>query len=214
MRAFLRRIWQTRRALLFYACLLIGGWGLSELASDIVLPEMRPMNEPMIHRFVMGAFIAFIVTAAIPFVPGAEIGFALLLLFGGKAAPLVYVGMVLALVLAYCIAAIAPLGPLSAVLAWLRLRKAAAFVSRLDGTPRAERGRLLTGSMPSLLGERLLRRKYLALAAALNTPGNSLVGGGGGLAFMAGASGLFGFWPYLATVMIAVAPAPLAFFLA
>ncbi|NNL35816.1 MAG: hypothetical protein HKP35_08360 [Silicimonas sp.] len=56
-----------------------------------------------------------------------------------------------------------------------------------------------------------MRNRYLALAIAINVPGNSLVGGGGGLAFVAGASGLFSFPAFLLTIMLAVAPVPLFF---
>lgn len=56
---------------------------------------------------------------------------------------------------------------------------------------------------------RLLRHRYLALAVALNLPGNTLLGGGGGIALMAGLSGLYPMPAYLTTVAIAVAPVPL-----
>jgi hypothetical protein len=44
---------------------------------------------------------------------------------------------------------------------------------------------------------------------ALNLPGNTLLGGGGGIALMAGLSGLYPMPAYLTTVAIAVAPVPL-----
>ena len=39
------------------------------------------------------------------------------------------------------------------------------------------------------------------------------MGGGGGLAFAAGLSGLYPFWSYLALIACAVAPVPVIFFL-
>jgi hypothetical protein len=68
--------------------------------------------------------------------------------------------------------------------------------------------------LPSKIGQKLVRSRYALLAVALNTPGNSLLGGGGGLAFIAGASRLFSFWPFLAVVICAVLPVPLFFLLA
>jgi hypothetical protein len=47
----------------------------------------------------------------------------------------------------------------------------------------------------------------------LNVPGNGLVGGGGGIAFMVGMSGLFSLNGYILTLLIAVAPVPLLFYL-
>lgn len=122
--------------------------------------------------------------------------------------------MVLALVTTYLIARILPSPILSGFLNWLGLEKASLYVSELSAASHDERLRLFTGLMPSSVGKKLLSNRYLVLAVALNVPGNSLLGGGGGLAFMAGTSGLFAFWPYLAVVMLAVAPIPLIFFFA
>lgn len=213
MRWLVTRLWARRKLIVFYGLLLFGGWLLGEAFRNFAFPEMGPMNEPLIHRMVMSAFILYIIVAAIPFVPGAEIGFALLLLFGGQAAPLVYVGMVSALLVAYIVARLVPPLALSRGLKWLGLKKASKLIVKLDAAPLSHRLELLSAIVPSAIGQNLLHHRYLVLAVALNTPGNSLVGGGGGLAFIAGASRLFGFWPFLATVLCAVAPVPLFFFL-
>jgi hypothetical protein len=44
----------------------------------------------------------------------------------------------------------------------------------------------------------------------LNIPGNIVIGGGGGIAMIAGLTGLYSFPRYLLTIAIAVAPIPLA----
>ncbi|MBV6657485.1 MAG: hypothetical protein KI785_06920 [Devosiaceae bacterium] len=53
--------------------------------------------------------------------------------------------------------------------------------------------------------------RYVGVAAAFNLPGNALVGGGGGLALLAGLSGAFSFTGFAVATLIAVAPLPLAF---
>lgn len=214
MRALLNFIWAKRRAVVFYLLLLLGGWLLGDYLKDLAVPEMRPMNEPTIHRIIMTAFLAFVVLAAIPFIPGAEIGFALLLLFGGRIAPLVYFGMVGALILSFTFARLIPTSVLAHALSWLGLRKAATFLEEMGKTEPAHQMETLTRMLPGMLGHRLHRYKHLLLAVALNTPGNSLLGGGGGLAFIAGASRLFPLWQYLLIVVCAVAPVPLLFYLA
>lgn len=214
MRAVLRRLWRQRKALAFYGLLLLGGWFLGDVLKDLTVPEMRPMNEPMIHKLVMTAFLAFVVLAAIPFVPGAEIGFALLLLFGGQVAPLIYFGMVGALMLSFLVARLVPSAVIAQTLDWLGLKSAAAFVVELDKAAPNDRMEKLYVLVPSKSGRSLHRYRHLLLAIALNTPGNSLLGGGGGLAFIAGASRLYSFGPYLAVVACAVAPVPLFFFFA
>lgn len=212
MRAFLKRLWSFRLALAIYAILLAAGWGAGELLLGMTVPELRPMNEPMIHRMVMGALVLFVVMAAIPFVPGAEIGFALLLMFGGQASGIVYAGMVGALLLSFTVARFVPLSLLSQLTASLRLAGAARFFDLLASMPAEERSRFISDRLDGQFSSTLLKNRYLALAILLNVPGNSLLGGAGGLAFMAGVSGLYRFWPYLLSVLIAVAPIPLIFY--
>ncbi|WP_272007798.1 hypothetical protein [Roseovarius sp. ZX-A-9] len=214
MRPVLTRFWAKRKAIVLYGLLLLGGWFLGDALKEMTVPEMRPLNEPMIHRIVMTAFFAFIVLAALPFVPGAEIGFALLLLFGGPIAPLVYLGMVGALLVSYTLARLVPLSFMGRALEWLGLRKASRFVVDLDSVAPDKRLNALPSIVPSKVGQKLLKHRYVLLAVALNTPGNSLLGGGGGLAFVAGASRLFGFWQFLGVVLCAVAPIPLFFLFA
>ncbi len=213
MRKVLNNLWTARRAIAVYGCLLAAGWLVGEYLMNLAIPEMRPMNEPMIHRIVMSALAVFVVAAAIPFVPGAEIGFALLLLFGGQAAPIVYAGMVGALILSYSAARIVPLSALGRLSRWLRLERSATYIETLAETPRNRRAEALSEMLTGRTGRALMRNRYVALAALLNLPGNSVLGGGGGLAFLAGVSGLYSFWGYLLAVLVAVAPVPLAFLL-
>jgi hypothetical protein len=79
----------------------------------------------------------------------------------------------------------------------------------MDGDARLT---FLVSHAPSRFLPFLLRHRYLALAIAINLPGNILLGGGGGLALMAGISRLFSAPGFLATIAIAVSPVPLAIF--
>lgn len=213
MRKVLARLWALRRAILFYVCLFTLGWFAGEFLRDVAIPEMRPMNEPLIHRIVMGALLVFVLAAAIPFVPGAEIGFALLMVFGAQASFLVYSGMVGALLLSYGVARLVPSGTLARIVRWMGLRRAAAFVARIEATPVEDRAAMLSRDLDGRFGKLALRNRYVLFILLLNMPGNTVLGGGGGLAFMAGISGLYRFWPFLLTVLIAVAPFPLLFLL-
>jgi hypothetical protein len=44
----------------------------------------------------------------------------------------------------------------------------------------------------------------------VNTPGNAVIGGGGGIMLLAGLSGIFAPLPTALSIMIAVSPVPLA----
>ena len=68
----------------------------------------------------------------------------------------------------------------------------------------------LTANVPTRWLSLLIRYRYVASAAAFNLPGNSLLGGGGGLAILAGMSGMFALVPFFITVALAVAPIPIA----
>jgi hypothetical protein len=60
---------------------------------------------------------------------------------------------------------------------------------------------------------RALRHRYVALALAVNVPGNSVIGGGGGIMLMAGLSGIFAPLPTLLAIAVAVSPVPLVILL-
>ncbi len=211
MRPILTRIWAARRAVLFYACLLIGGWLIGEQLLNIAIPDVRPINEPMIHRIVTISLVLFVLAAAIPFVPGAEIGFALLIAFGAKAAPVVYGAMVCALIVSYSVARLVPQASLAKILRHLGLARASELVNEFANTNVEDRVNFVARWVPGSIGKNALKNRYLLLALAINIPGNSVLGGGGGLAFFAAMSGLYRFWPFTLTVMCAVAPVPLAY---
>jgi hypothetical protein len=71
----------------------------------------------------------------------------------------------------------------------------------------------LIAHAPKRIVPTLLKHRYIAIAVAINVPGNAIIGGGGGIALMAGISGLFTFPRYLTIIALAVLPVPLAVFL-
>ena len=172
--------------------------------------QLQPSNEQMVHRTLMVGALVYIVLLAFPFVPGAEIGLALLTTFGAAIAPLVYVCTVTSMMLAYTVGRFVPMETLERLLRVLRLRKASAMVARAAAlSPEDRLEWLLEGNSKRALGL-VLRYRYVALALAINTPGNSVIGGGGGIMLMAGISGVF--QPLVTTivVLLAVSPVPIA----
>lgn len=184
----------------------LGGWIADLLEFDIYL---SPSTESAIHRMVLVAFAAYVGLMTLPFVPGIEIGLGLMMVFGGEISLLVYIGTVLALTLSFFIGALVPERALRWVLGRLRLRRAEALVATLEKLPLEERLSRLLNSSSSRALPWLLKYRYLAIAVALNVPGNALVGGGGGIGLAAGMSRLFRPLDYLLTVALAVAPVPL-----
>ncbi|MDG4650657.1 hypothetical protein P6F26_19615, partial [Roseibacterium sp. SDUM158017] len=112
--------------------------------------------------------LLYAVLLAIPFVPGAEIGLALLLVFGASMAWPVYVATVLALSIAYWVGRFASRSRLPAP---FRRGPPSPAISAVEDGLRHH---------PWLKG--LMRFRWLALALLINMPGNTAIGGGGGIA--------------------------------
>lgn len=176
--------------------------------------HLRASNEPMLHKAVMTAMVVYILLMIIPFMPAAEIGLGMLLLFGSRIAFLVYVSTVVALLISYIVGRLLPLDFTARAFGLLGLTRAREFVNRMALLSPMERITQATREAPGRLGPALLRHRFIALAVLFNLPGNVLIGGGGGIALMAGMSRLFPFTGYLLAVACAVAPVPLVMFLA
>ena len=196
-----------------YLGLIFGGAFVGQQLTDLVAFDIRPSNEPEVHGAIMTCTAAYILASAIPFVPGAEIGLGMMLLLGPRIAVLVYGSMVAALMIAYLIGRLIPPAATARAFAVLGLRRARDLSLDLAPLDTGARLRLLTARAPRRIVPFLLRHRYLALALAFNLPGNTLLGGGGGIALAAGLTGLYSPGGYALTVVLAVLPVPLMIFL-
>lgn len=156
------------------------------------------------------ALTLYALLIAMPFVPGIEIGVTLLVLQGATIAPFVYGATVLGLGVAFLAGRALPYAWLHGVFQDLRLRKACALLDQIAPLSPERRLALLRGRLPTWLGPYVVKYRYLALAAALNLPGNAVIGGGGGLCLIAGLSRLYGPRASLLTIACAAAPVPFA----
>jgi hypothetical protein len=192
--------------------IVLATWA-AHMIRDALNLEIMPRNEQSVHRAVMLGSAAYVILLALPFVPGAEIGIALLTSFGASIAPLVYAATVAAMMLSYTVGPLMPRSTLLWLLRIVRLRKAADLIERAGALPPEDRiGVLLEAAPPHIVGL-AIKRRYIALAIAVNVPGNALIGGGGGIMMMAGLSGIFAPVPTLLAILIGVSPVPLAIFL-
>ena len=186
-----------------------GDWILGELGMTL-----RPSNEPHLHRLLMTALAIYVLLMALPFVPAIEIGAMLMAMFGAKIVPVVYLATVTALILAYVAGRYIPRRHVLELLDLLRLHRAKALVARIEPLGPKERLDYLLQGTSTRWVPFLLRHRHVAVAVALNVPGNAIIGGGGGISLAAGFSGLFSAPAYALTVSLAVAPVPLAVWLA
>jgi len=150
---------------------------------------------------------AYALTLALPFVPGVELGLLIIALFGPIGAITAYLATVVGLSIAYAAGHLLPPWALPALLD--RLGIAVPAVGIEAAMHDIVCGRDSAQGLRHRSGELLIKYRFLALAICLNFPGNSIVGGGGGLALLSGASRQFAWQPFLLTVALAVAPVPL-----
>lgn len=123
--------------------------------------------------------------------------------------PLVYMATVIGLLLAFVIGAWAPYSFLRKTLADLHMKRAQDLLVTIEAMSREQRLGLISSRLPARFVPLLVRHRYMALAVIVNLPGNSVVGGGGGIMLIAGLSRLFAFPPMVLTCSIGVAPVPL-----
>ncbi len=197
------------RVAVFVVILVLATW-VTHAIRDALDLQIRPDNEQQVHRAIMLGAVAYVVLLAFPFVPGAEIGLAMLAAFGPAIAPLIYVCTVASMTLAYTVGRFLPIEVLERLLSVLRMRRGAALVARAAPLSQEERLDLLLEGQSKRALSFLVRYRYIALALAVNTPGNSVIGGGGGIMIMAGLSGIFSPLSTVLTVAFAVSPVPLA----
>jgi hypothetical protein len=197
------------RIIVLIGFIALATWGV-HIIRDALDLQIRPDNEQQVHRAIMIGVVAYVAFLAMPFVPGAEIGIALLAGFGAAIAPLIYVCTVAAMMLAFTIGRFLPIRALERGLHVLRMQRAAALVARAAPLSKDERLALLLEGQSKRVLRLALRYRYLAMAVAVNTPGNSIIGGGGGIMIIAGLSGIFTPLSTFLTVILAVSPVPLA----
>jgi len=188
---------------------LAGSW-----LGSLLQIEIWPRHSPMLDLVAVLIIVAYVFTMALPFVPGIEIGLAVMLVFGAESIPAIYLCTQAALLLSFAVGRFVPLGVLTAFTGWLHLFRAQALLRRLEPLPSDRRLALLLERAPHRSVEQLVRYRYLALALLINLPGNAIIGGAGGIGLIAGMSRVFSLPRYVLVMAIATTPVPIVLWLA
>ena len=184
-------------------------WSANKLATvfemDLVLDD-----EATMRRAVLSGAALYSLMLAMPFVPGVEVGLGMIALLGPRVVPLVYISTVIGLCLAFTVGRVVSPKILIRFFDDLGLRRASDLLQRFE----AADGELEIAGLAAANSNRalswLLRHRYLAVAIAINLPGNFVIGGGGGIALLAGLSRLYSAPAFILTVSLAVSPIPIA----
>ncbi len=195
--------------LALYVGLIVAGVLLGEWLRELASIEVQPAGQAPLNFTLVSATAIYVVAAAMPFVPGAGIGWALVVALGPELLLLVCPSLVAALMLSYTAGRFVPPRLTAALFQSLGLQRARDLVLQIAPLGTDERLELLIAAAPPRVVPFLLRHRYVALAVVFNLPGNTILGGGGGLALAAGMSRVYR-WPgYLLTVAVAISPVPL-----
>jgi hypothetical protein len=201
--------------LVFWAFLLVLGHQLSHQGFHQLQDALTSSGYEIGFVALAISGIAYLLLLALPFVPGVELGLLIMIFFGRDGVIAAYLATIGGLSLAYAAAWSLPNQITLRWMSRLGLSDAAgdpgAAINGMvanatvaaQGTDKGARG--AAGKFASFL----LDHRYLTLAACLNLPGNSVLGGGGGIAFLCGLSGQFHMRRFILTVVLATAPIPL-----
>jgi len=208
-----QRFWRmTVRLSIVLVLVYVAKLGVDLLMAKIVLFETDAAARAM-TGLIITVMIAYAILLAIPFIPGVEIGIAILMIEGAPAAPMVYLATVTGLLLAFSIGQFAPLDRLIRLCNDLRLSRVAALLERIKLTPREDRLDAMHDRLPRWLAPILCDYRYVTLGLAINMPGNIALGGGGGIMMAGGLSRLFQTRFAVLTVILATLPVPLSVWL-
>ena len=181
------------------------------LAVEHINFQLWPEHENLMVTMFWFAVVVYVIWMAMPFVPGIELGLALMVMLGAKGVVLVYLCTLLSLSLSFAVGRLIPLKAFSRFLGWLHLQKAKNLVLELEPLNSEEKLDFLLRTAPSKIIPYLLKHRYLMIAVALNLPGNVIIGGGGGIGLIAGMSSLCPFPKYILFVSLAITPLPILF---
>lgn len=198
---------RTMAMVFFWVMLLVAGHSLSHMGfhdAQVMLSTMREAVGPL-TIVLLG--IAYAVALAMPFVPGVELGLLIMAAFGPLGALIAYLATIGGLSLAHAIGRTLP-EPIV-----VKFLKRIGIEVPHDGVASAMQGMVtesrLGRTAPKRLATWLIEFRYLTLGLCLNFPGNSVLGGGGGLALLCGMSRQFRWRAFLVTVAVATSPVPI-----
>jgi hypothetical protein len=194
-------------AVFVWSALYVLGHSVSHEGFHEVQASLGSMRDQLgVPGLILVASI-YALVLAVPFVPGVELGLLIIALFGTTGAVTAYLATIAGLSLAFAAGRLLPEHAIRALLDRVGIDRSR---QRMDSATRSILSESSVGrSLSRRLGRLLLQHRHMTLALCLNFPGNSVAGGGGGLALLCGMSGQFGWRGFVLTIAVATLPLPL-----
>ncbi len=198
-------------AVLIWVALIVFGHYLSHLESLEIRDTMSALREGMGMGALVASAIMLAVLLGVPFVPSVEMGLLVMAVFGPTGAVAAWLATIAGLSMAF---AAGSYMPTQLIRGWLERH---GLYPAQSGDPQSILdGMLEHGNLSRRAGGRiagfLLRHRYLLFAVLINMPGNSIIGGGGGIALVCGFSRLYRWQWFLLTTALASLPIPVLVF--
>jgi len=170
--------------------------------------QIWPIDTDQGHLLSGALVLIYAICMILPFMPAIELGLILLVMLDIQGILMLYLVTVFSLSISYTIGSLVPGQVLKRLFQYLHFYKAADLLcARGECNEKQQINRFLEHA-PTRLIPFLLRHRYCVFGVAVNTPGNMLLGGAGGIAMMSGVSRLFNFRTFVLAVMISVLPLP------
>lgn len=178
---------------------------------DIPFSEIRSTVNSFQNSFgwktVLVGGLIYAILLSIPFFPGVELAWMIIFFFGKDAVVLIYLYTLLGLSLSFLTGRnlnfICP--PCSDKLKSIEDK----YHEKFNGL--AEKiHRVFSSKICNLYFNSMLRKShYLLLGILINIPGNSVLGGGGGIALLSGMNRSYSWRGFILTICVAIAPLPI-----
>lgn len=199
-------------ATVIWVGLFVAGHYLTHLDAPAIRQTLSDLNEAMGMGALLASAVALAILLGLPFVPSVEMGLMMMAVFGRDGAIAAWLATIAGLTLAHAAGRYMPVERLRH---WMERQGLMPVDSDEGQSPMlALMDRMhISRQRGHRLGAFFVRHRYLLFAALINMPGNSVLGGGGGIALVSGFTRLFR-WPlFLLTVALASLPIPLLVFL-
>ncbi len=198
-------------AVLIWVALIVFGHYLSHLGTLEIRDTMTALREGMGMGALVASAIMLAVLLGVPFVPSVEMGLLVMAVFGPTGAVAAWLATIAGLSMAF---AAGSYMPTQFIRGWLE--RHGLYSAQSGDSQSIISGMLEHGKLSRRAGGRvaafLLRHRYLLFAVLINMPGNSILGGGGGIALVCGFSRLYRWQWFLLTTALASLPIPLLVF--